>query len=58
MTYIIEIIIVILCCSGCFMFYAECGECCDCYTSTDINDKLELGASPVTSPIQNDHIEI
>ena len=55
MTYIVEIIMVIILCSGCFMVYAECCECGDCCTSTDINDELEIGASPVTSPIQNDH---
>mgnify|MGYP000858962489 len=57
MTYIVEIFIIILCCGGCVMFYAECCECEPAIDTT--NDELNL--SPVTTPIQHDkscHIEI
>ncbi len=58
MTYIVEIIIIILVCVGCFMMYAEC-ECCHCESAIDTNSELQN--SSTVSPIQDDssnHIEI
>ena len=49
MTYIVQIIIIILLCSGCFLMYAECCDC-DCCSSMDTTNELQI-SSAVKSPI-------
>jgi hypothetical protein len=60
MTYVFEIIIVIMCCGGCFMWYGECcSEECSSYDSetTDKPDN-DFVIPETSSPIQKNHIEL
>ena len=57
MSYIIGIVLVIMCCGGCFMMYGECCNCDICESETPTKEDIELQI-PTTSPIQEGHIEI
>lgn len=61
MSYTFEIIAVLLCCSFCFIVFAECEFCNICESETPTKPDSELQISVVTSPIQEErspHIEI
>ena len=59
MTYMIEIFLMIVCCCGCFMVYAECdGDCCGDYNNTsNENTSTECEISVVKSPIADAQLE-
>jgi len=59
MTFIFEILLVLFCCGGCFIVYAECCDC-DC-CEREIPNKEDTGlqiSTTATSPIQECHVEI
>lgn len=58
MSYIIGIVLVIVCCGGCFMMYGECCNCDICESETPTKEDSELQIPTTTSPIQEGHIEI
>ena len=59
MSYIIGIVLVIVCCGGCFMMYGECCSECIIYDiETPDKPDSELVIPETISPIQKDHIEI
>jgi len=63
MTYVVEIIIGIMCCGGCFLWYGECcSECCSecsiCDSETPAKPDNELVIPETISPIQKNHIEL
>ena len=65
MTYMIEIFLIIVCCCGCFMVYAEC-DGCDCdgdynnksnENTSNENTSTECEISVVKSPIADAQLE-
>jgi hypothetical protein len=58
MSYIVEIIIVIICCGGCFFLFGECCDCNICEIETPVKPNNGLVISETTSPIQDDQNEL
>jgi len=59
MYYTVEIIIGIMCCGGCCMWYGECcSEYSICDSETPDKPDNDFVISETSSPIKKDHIEL